>query len=239
MKKLLILLSFFLLFSIAIFIGSRVLNSPGIPSYPLKEVHIVPIRYIKGLTEEREAQLTQSEIEGTKRVQDVKFLEEVLKEEFPNVNIIIDDPLADPREASDAERGQYDAKIILQLLERKYNNTEIHVIAITDEDLFSEGLNFVYSSLNKKKNIGVLSTRQLRQKIVDGKVVGWADSSLKKERVRKLVLRMIGLMGGLKPRFSGDEQCVMRFSNNLTELDNKGTVWCGNEEEIILKFKEL
>jgi len=222
MKKFSILFSLILIFSLTILIGSRVLNSPEKTSYPLKEVYIVPV-----------------DIEEAEKAQAVKFLEDILKEKFPNVITIVDDPLADPLEAYDGERRQYDVKIILQLLERKYSDPEIHVIAITNEDIFSKGLNFVYSSLNKNENIGILSTRQLLYIIVDGKVTGFADALLKKERVEKLVLRMVGLMGGLKPRFSGDEQCIMRFSNNLEELDMKGTEWCGNEEKLILEFQEL
>jgi len=130
------------------------------------------------------------------------------------------------QQAYSSERQQYDAlKIIDQIKVIPAENERVFVF--TSKNMYSGELSFVFSSADKEKNIGVISTFYLRN----------SNDDIFVERTMKTLLRMFGGTMGFTTTFNKD--CVMAFSNSLTELDDKGIEFCGKRKEHLIKLGML
>ncbi|MCE4622793.1 MAG: archemetzincin [Desulfurococcales archaeon] len=137
----------------------------------------------------------------------------------PNKIIVPTTVLSLPLTLYDFPRRQYIAEKVNNFIYNYYRNiientNDLYVIAIVEGDGYSGGLNFVFG----------LATPSLRVASVYASRIKYGKQEAKfKERLRKLILHELGHLLGLGHCVN---YCVMRFSNNLLELDEKPDEFC-------------
>ncbi|MCX8172651.1 MAG: archaemetzincin family Zn-dependent metalloprotease [Archaeoglobaceae archaeon] len=109
-------------------------------------------------------------------------------------------------------RGQFNSTQILFTLKA----SEI-TLAITSEDLFAKGLNFVFGEAELGGSRAVVSYYRLKF---------CADRELLKKRLLKEAIHELGHVFGL--RHCKNTGCVMNFSNSVFEVDIKSSSFCKN-----------
>jgi len=189
--------------------AEKIIESPFFSQpiqYQVKEIRIVPIGVVPS-----------SELEA---------LQSVLREEFSAMDIVITERIEIPAEALDEKKQQMNAETLLDELRKVSSEPAIRLLGVTNVDMFTPRLNFVFSSTESKINSAVMSIARLA-----------SDENKKRDRYRKIVLRTLGITFGFRSSF--DRSCVMAFSNSLEELDAKGTKWCGDEPGLILEIQGL
>ncbi|QIW23261.1 archemetzincin [Sulfolobus sp. S-194] len=126
----------------------------------------------------------------------------------------------------DWQRSQYDAEKILEYLSSKFDKFPYDaIIAIGDIDAYARGLNFVFGLSTRK--FGTVFLVRLKNDFYKKK----CNFELFIERVKKEVTHELGHTLGLG--HCSNPTCVMRFSNSITEVDNKSAFFC---EECRLKL---
>lgn len=169
-------------------------------------------------------------------------IKEKLQETFTGVTVKIDsETLFLPDELFEEDRQQYNSKNVLEFIHGQYfdrPSTQI-VVGVLEEEIYSGNLNFAFSSADKVNKVGVISTAFFGREIQmpqtrDGNFdfTSYAEKTIS-DRSHKTALRMIGGMVGLSSGFFQSSDCAMSFSNTLSELDDKGTEWCGENEQIL------
>jgi len=131
-------------------------------------------------------------------------------------------PLPTPEEAYDETRQQYNADIILN---RIRNHTEKEknldkILAITDCDIFTPQLSFIFGKAEYPGKIALISLHRLRQEFY-GKN---PNAELFLERSVKESVHELGHTLGL--RHCPNPFCVMYFSNSIFETDRKQSLFC-------------
>jgi len=129
-----------------------------------------------------------------------------------------------PKTVWDKARGQYDAHKILENINKR------GVLAITTEDMFESGLNFVYG-LGETEGSAVVSYFRLRPEFYGDK----RDDEKLIERLAKECLHEIGHTLGIKHcthEVSG-KLCVMTFSTNIHEVDAKSSSFCKEHAKML------
>ncbi|AAB90906.1 MULTISPECIES: archaemetzincin [Archaeoglobus] len=107
-----------------------------------------------------------------------------------------------------ASRRQYNSTCILRML------PPIKVtLGVTGKDIYAKGMNFVFGEAELGGARAVLSVFRLTT----------ADSELYRERVVKEAVHEIGHVLGLK---HCSNNCVMRFSNSVQDVDRKPVSFC-------------
>jgi archaemetzincin len=119
---------------------------------------------------------------------------------------------AAPAGAYDRHRRQYRADVLLDLARREPAD---RVLAVTDLDLYSGDLNFVFGLAESPGKAALISLHRLR--------VG-ADERLVRQRALKEAVHELGHAAGLK--HCTRRSCVMYFSNSLEDTDRKGSELC-------------
>lgn len=122
-------------------------------------------------------------------------------------------------------RKQYDAEKILEKLGKSIGmhiDQTIPCIAITEEDIYYNGLNFVFALEEPLEGVGIVSTFRLREEFY-----GNAPNFSKLiDRVLKEILHVIGHLSGLD--HCKNEECVMSFSPSVKQIDSKEVRFCEN-----------
>jgi archaemetzincin len=122
-----------------------------------------------------------------------------------------------PKSAFNQFRNQYNSSQILDFLERHF---EGRILGITNEDLYTEGLNFIFGQAKLKGRVAVVSIARLDPRF-------WnlpEDKNLLEKRAVKECIHEIGHTLGLEHcRTKG---CVMTFSNTVGEVDKKTKYLC-------------
>jgi archaemetzincin len=111
-----------------------------------------------------------------------------------------------------AHRRQYNAEI---LLDRVRLAPGLCILGVTNRDPYVEGLNFVFGLADTPGEAAVISLHRLR---------AGADDELFRARAVKEAVHELGHTRGLG--HCTDSQCVMAFSNSLTDTDRKGKEFC-------------
>ena len=180
-------------------------SRPGPIDYRVTDIRIVPL--------------------GGLSARDVEPVRRIVAREFPGILVIPGDPEGLPGNAFDAARFQFNADVVVMWLAARVPSRSVRFVGVTTGDLFSPGLNFVFSTALSKGTAAVMSLARLRD----------PDEQLSEERFRKIVLRALGFTFGFES--SPDPSCVMSYSNSLADLDRKGTAWCGNEPETLRRIQ--
>lgn len=97
---------------------------------------------------------------------------------------------------------------------------EEKALLIADVDLYAEGLNFVFGEAEIEGSLAIISLVRLRESFY-----GRSEKrDLFESRVKKEAVHELGHVFGLK--HCSSPQCVMFFSNSLSDTDRKGWAFC-------------
>ena len=147
------------------------------------------------------------------------LIEQISDELKSQLRIVTDTHLAlgIPREFRDAYRDQYSVERVLKFLNEKVQGK---VLALTDSDIFSTGMNFVYGQAQMSGSSAVLSMFRLRPEFYRKR----ADNTILFERSVKEAVHEVGHPLGLKHCLN--VKCVMNFSPTIFDVDKKQKYFC-------------
>lgn len=120
-----------------------------------------------------------------------------------------------------AGRGQCSAPMILNAVRPPSWKKGVKCLAVTDVDLFIEGLNFVFGQADLAGPAAVISLARLRNEFYGLP----AEDDLFIERAAKEAAHEIGHTAGL---VHCKLPCVMYFSNSLSDTDRKSQGYCAS-----------
>ena len=131
----------------------------------------------------------------------------VYAEPFFGVTTKVLEPIPMFEDALDRKRSQYDATMIIHFLADRVPDDALVYIGITDKDLYSEGMNFVFGEASLNWRCGVYSLVRYQSK----------DETLFTRRSLKLLSHEAGHI--LSIEHCVTYACVMQGANNLSEDD--------------------
>lgn len=132
-------------------------------------------------------------------------------------------------------RGQYSASDILNKINETVDNGKYYrLLGVVDEDIYTEGLNFVFGVARMSryvKNVGaaLISITRLRETFYGRS----EDESIFHLRVVKEAVHELGHTFGLE---HCKNECIMRFSNHLGETDDKPLNFCNSCTENLMNY---
>jgi archaemetzincin len=141
-------------------------------------------------------------------------------------------PMDVPKDALNPARGQYNSSLILRRIHGliELENQE-KGLGITDVDLYTGGLNFVFGEAELGGQWAVISLTRLRQSYYSLP----ENQAIFSGRVIKEAVHELGHVYGLE--HCPDPECVMHFSNSLADTDRKSASFCarcqGRRQELI------
>jgi len=127
-----------------------------------------------------------------------------------------------PQEAFNQQRGQYYSTVILSKLELMKSAPGEKMLGVVDEDLYTPSRNFVIGEADPAGKSAVVSLFRLKREnyeMLDEEKVLFS-------RMLKEAIHQLGHLWG----FEGcrNPKCVMYLTDNVTEVDGKGTKFCDN-----------
>jgi archaemetzincin len=125
-----------------------------------------------------------------------------------------------PLFAFEPKRNQYYAKKIIEKLARQIPADCEKLIGLTDVDLCTPVLTFVYGEAQLGGSIAVVSLNRLRQEFYYLP----RNDTLLIERITKECIHELGHCYGLY--HCSDSRCVMCFSSSVLSIDNKQKEFC-------------
>jgi len=128
--------------------------------------------------------------------------------------------LSIPEGAYKGKRRQYFAAPFIRVLADLPGDGYLRLLGITDVDLFTAGLNFIFGQAVIGGRECLISLARLRPSFYGQP----DDAGLFQERVIKEAVHELGHTFGLS--HCSDSQCVMMFSNSLSDTDRKSNVFC-------------
>lgn len=131
--------------------------------------------------------------------------------------------------AFEPKRNQYYAKKIIEKLVRELPPDCEKLIGITDVDLCTPVLTFVYGEAQLGGNVAVVSLNRLRQRFYSLPM----DNTLLVDRLLKECIHELGHCYGLF--HCNESKCVMFFSNSILSIDNKQKNFCPRCREFFEK----
>ncbi len=157
---------------------------------------------------------------GDLNTKDLEYLGEQLKAKFGNC--AVGDEMDMPAGAYNPQRGQYMSGSLLQRLLEACPEvpTGTKVLGVTDEDLYSAGLNFVFGQAQMGGQCAVISLKRL-----DPAFYGMrSDVGIFRYRMMKEAVHELGHTLGVE--HCPNRLCVMHFSNSLRDTDIKKDWFC-------------
>ncbi|MGB8658070.1 MAG: archaemetzincin family Zn-dependent metalloprotease [Candidatus Zixiibacteriota bacterium] len=127
-----------------------------------------------------------------------------------------------PQEAFNQQRGQYYSTVILSKLELLKAAPEERMLGLVDEDLYVPSRNFVIGEADLAGKCAVVSLFRLKREsyeMLDEEKILYA-------RLLKEVIHQLGHLWGFED--CRNPKCVMYLTENVTEVDRKGTRFCDN-----------
>lgn len=125
-----------------------------------------------------------------------------------------------PEYAYDPFRGQYNSSKILSELASKHPPDASKLLAITNIDLCTPILNYVFGAAQLDGKAAIVSTYRLRSEFYSKP----ANQSLLLERTLKEALHELGHAYGLV--HCRHYECAMHFSPTINEIDRKRVSFC-------------
>lgn len=159
--------------------------------------------YILPMVEVPES-LIEAVVEGLKREYNLK------------VEVLGEVPL--PVDAYNTDRQQYLSLMIIEEIARM--DIEGLVLGIAGEDLYAQGLNYVFGEADPEKGVTLISIARLRQEFYGGR----PDPERLTERTVKEAVHEVGHLMGIP--HCPNPACVMRYSNTLSHTDRKSSELC-------------
>jgi archaemetzincin len=184
---------------------------PGEWRYAFKEAAQSYEKYVAGPVNKKSDARTTFYIQplgsAGKGYKDVLERMRLYAEAFFGVPAKVLDPIPMFEEALQARRSQYDSTLIINLLADRVPKDALVYIGITDKDLFSEGLNFVFGEASLNWKCGVYSLVRYQTK----------DDALFTRRSLNLLAHESGHILSIEHCVA--YACVMQGANNLREDD--------------------
>ena len=135
-------------------------------------------------------------------------------EEAFAASVDVNEPIRMPADAYDPERRQYRSAVLLEALARQKQPEHERQLGITDVDLYTPDLNFVFGEADARRGIAVFSLARLQT----------GDGYRFVRRAATEAIHELAHTYGLS--HCSSPHCVMWFSNTLAETDRKGTAFC-------------
>jgi archaemetzincin len=136
-----------------------------------------------------------------------------------------------PPDAFNPARSQYSSSVILKKLRRSVPlEQQDKVLGITNVDLYTEGLNFVFGQAEMRGQLAVISLVRLHQSFYSLP----ENQAILMERTKKEAVHELGHVIGLA--HCPDPECVMHFSNSLLDTDKKSASFCSRCRELLEKL---
>jgi archaemetzincin len=122
-------------------------------------------------------------------------------------------------------RGQYDALRILARLRGLKPPADL-LLAVTDADLFIDGMNFVFGVADPVHGCAIITLARLG--------IGFPGPAVTRELLlRRTLIEAVHELGHLQGLgHCPDRRCVMHFSNCLLDTDRKQPDFCSRCEEL-------
>jgi archaemetzincin len=124
------------------------------------------------------------------------------------------DPIALPEHAYNPSRRQYHSAALLDTLAQHKRPEWERLLGVTDVDLYTPNLNFVFGQADSRRGVAVFSAARLHTD----------DHERFVHRAATEAIHELAHTYGLG--HCNDARCVMWFSNTLEETDRKGTRFC-------------
>ena len=134
-----------------------------------------------------------------------------------------------PRYAYEQDRAQYRAALIVDKLAENIDEKGEKILGVTGEDLFEQGLNFVFGEASPAHGAAVISLCRLRQEF-NGEL---PDTDILLDRTVKEAVHELGHTFGLG--HCSNIHCVMHFSNCLADTDIKDGSFCSKCHPKLIK----
>lgn len=123
--------------------------------------------------------------------------------------------LPHPWPAYDSGRDQYRAQMVLDAITGLRSVLAERLLGVVDVDLYTPRLNFVFGLATMGGREAIIALPRLRQSFYSQP----EDPALFRQRALKEAVHELGHTYGL--RHCSDPHCVMYFSNNLPDTDQK------------------
>lgn len=135
-----------------------------------------------------------------------------------NILVDIDEPMGLPKEFFNVFRHQFLADKILDYLSDRFRDK---ILVITDEDLYTNELNFIFGQAELPGDVAIVSIHRLDPSFYKKS----PDKNLLIERAVKEAKHECGhAFFGLK--HCSNPTCVMNFSNTIFDVDRKSKNLC-------------
>lgn len=145
--------------------------------------------------------------------------------------IELHEPIEMPLEAYDPSRKQYYATAILKELLKFSPTSESKMLGITREDLYAQGLYFVFGEAFVDGRAAVISMKRLYPEFYRQP----ADPPKFGLRMAKEAIHEIGHTLGLN--HCPDIRCIMHYSNSIEDTDRKGPGFCPDCLQLLTRRK--
>jgi len=122
-----------------------------------------------------------------------------------------------PKSAFNRYRNQYRSDELLGFLEKHF---EGRILGVTKEDMYTQGLNFIFGQAKMKGRVALLSVCRLNPEFFHQP----EDQELYEKRIVKEAIHEVGHMLGLG--HCNKRHCVMSFSNTVGQVDQKTKYLC-------------
>lgn len=132
-----------------------------------------------------------------------------------------------PKEFLNIFRHQFIADKILNYLSARFRG---RILAITDEDIYSGELNFIFGQAELPGDVALISVHRLNPTFYRKA----PDKQLFMERAVKESVHEVGHTLGLQ--HCDNEKCVMSFSNTIFDVDRKNKNLCDKCKNKIERF---
>jgi archaemetzincin len=123
-----------------------------------------------------------------------------------------------PAAAYDAKRKQYDAGRLLSYLSGQPRTPRTHLLAVTEADITSGDMSFLFGLANQPGSVAVMSLHRLRPHQTEGR------EALLRDRATKIGAHELGHTFGFG--HCRDPRCVMSYSNSAAGVDETDTSLC-------------
>ena len=156
------------------------------------------------------------------------IIEAIIKElpQYSGVRARILPPLPVPKETFNQWRKQYNAEQMMSILCKtqaaKFIDKDVPTLFITDEDIYYDGLNFVFGVEDPVLSASIVSLARLRPEFYDQR----PNNFVVTERAVKETIHEVGHQLGMD--HCRHPFCVMAFSPSVGDVDSKKKEFCSD-----------